>query len=156
MIRKACIRRIHSLISSGLPGVPCPCCPPPTTPTPTLLPGFPAPTGGVDATKESTGEAKSDQKSPNSTLPEEDNKGLFASSVSELRRKAQEHSAALWQLAQTVQQQQQQQKQDAGEEKKKEAADDDGGDDDDLSSDEAIEAVTEGDDDVDVAAASSP
>ena len=32
---------------------------------------------------------------------------LFSASVSELRRKAQEHSAALWQLAQTVQQQQQ-------------------------------------------------
>ena len=36
---------------------------------------------------------------------------LFSASVSELRRKAQEHSAALWQLAQTVQQQQQQQQQ---------------------------------------------
>jgi ABC-type uncharacterized transport system ATPase subunit len=35
-------------------------------------------------------------------------KDLFATSVSELRRKAQEHSAALWQLAQSVQQQQQQ------------------------------------------------
>ena len=32
---------------------------------------------------------------------------LFSASVSELRRKAQEHSAALWQLAQTVQQTQQ-------------------------------------------------
>ena len=34
---------------------------------------------------------------------------LFNSSVAELRRKAQEHSAALWQLAQSVQVQQQQQ-----------------------------------------------
>ena len=40
---------------------------------------------------------------------------LFNSSVAELRRKAQEHSAALWQLAQSVQVQQQQQQQQQGE-----------------------------------------
>ena len=57
-------------------------------------------------------EDKSDSKAksnaeeglPNSASAASD---LFSASVSELRRKAQEHSAALWQLAQTVQQTQQ-------------------------------------------------
>jgi len=51
---------------------------------------------------------KKDKTSPSTS---ENPQEMFHSSVAELRRKAQEHSAALWQLAQSVQQQHQEQQQ---------------------------------------------
>ena len=95
----------------GLDGLPYPCCPPPPPlPTDSLLNIPPTPPliqPVVDKTDSKAGSgAKSDaEEGPsNSTSAASD---LFSASVSELRRKAQEHSAALWQLAQTVQQTQQ-------------------------------------------------
>ena len=80
----------------------------PPTPPP-FIPSAPNPevkTGDkTDGAKSTAEEGQS-----NSTSAASD---LFSASVSELRRKAQEHSAALWQLAQTVQQTQQQQNDEA-------------------------------------------
>ena len=73
--------------------------------TPPLLPAA-APGLSAADPKDKIGQGA---EANSSELPEENSSDLFSASVSELRRKAQEHSAALWQLAQTVQQQQQQQ-----------------------------------------------
>ena len=103
----------------GLAGLPCPCCPPApplasdsllaVPQTPPLLPAAAAPSLSADP-KDKIGQG-AESNCGGCEQPEENSSDLFSASVSELRRKAQEHSAALWQLAQTVQQQQQQQQQ---------------------------------------------
>ena len=95
---------------SGLGGLPCPCCPPSLAPDsllniptpPPLIP--PTPNISSSEAEDKTG-IKGAAKSNEENLSTSSASDLFSASVSELRRKAQEHSAALWQLAQTVQQQ---------------------------------------------------
>ncbi|TRY80564.1 hypothetical protein TCAL_04552 [Tigriopus californicus] len=107
----------------GLSGMPCPCCPaslsnpsspskdkmgsPPVSqnglPTPdNLFPMDPLPPGQIMNGLGNPGLAGSDSAANLSASSD-----LFSSSVAELRRKAQEHSAALFHLAQSVHQKQQ-------------------------------------------------
>ena len=95
--------------NSGLDGLPYPCCPPPPPPplpTDSLLniPPNPPLIPPVEDKSDSKAKSNAEEGPSNSASAASD---LFSASVSELRRKAQEHSAALWQLAQTVQQTQQ-------------------------------------------------
>ena len=94
--------------NSGLDGLPYPCCPPPPPPplpTDSLLniPPNPPLIPPVEDKSDSKAKSNAEESLSNSASASD----LFSASVSELRRKAQEHSAALWQLAQTVQQTQQ-------------------------------------------------
>ena len=93
------------IVFSGLGGLPCPCCPPRlgglpdtlgvtssiSTPVSSVLTGSsPSLTGN--------GTSETDEK-----LVKSDRDVLFTASVAELRRKAQEHSAAIWQSLQQIQ-----------------------------------------------------
>ena len=114
--RKRVIASSHS--PSGLSGLPCPCCPPrlpllSTSPTaPSLLDAKTSPnsesraesgSGNGDVLSGAAAAATASQKSKNFV----ENSGKdFGASVAELRKKAQEHSAAIWQSLQLAQQHQ--------------------------------------------------
>ena len=94
------MRHINKFRTSGIPGLPCPCCPPriglpeaifstttPTTPISSIL---------TTSTPSLTPSLTDSEK------PSGSKDILFTASVAELRRKAQEHSAALWQSLQQI------------------------------------------------------
>lgn len=76
-------------VSTGLTGIPCPCCPPRLA--------LPSSTDNSSATSltSPTSEGEKSNKDQHRDV-------LFTASVAELRRKAQEHSAALWQSLQSL------------------------------------------------------
>ena len=84
----------------GIPGLPCPCCPPriglPDTIFSTATPTTPISSILTTSTPSLTPTLTETEK------PSGSKDILFTASVAELRRKAQEHSAALWQSLQQI------------------------------------------------------
>lgn len=81
----------------GIPGLPCPCCPP-RLPDSIFSTSTPTPVSSIlSNSTPSLTETPEKPKDPSKEV-------LFTASVAELRRKAQEHSAAIWQSLQQFQQ----------------------------------------------------
>ena len=105
------MRNFYPFVFTGLTGLPCPCSPPrlggltdtlgatsTSIPTPTVSSAL---TNSILSTIQPA--ASGTGSTEEEKLVKSDRDVLFTASVAELRRKAQEHSAALWQSLQQIQ-----------------------------------------------------
>ena len=86
----------------GIPGLPCPCCPPRLGTLPESIFSTAA-TPVSSILSNSTPSLLTDSEGLSSKPKADSKEVLFTASVAELRRKAQEHSAAIWQSLQQFQ-----------------------------------------------------
>ena len=93
---------ITTLFFLGIPGLPCPCCPPRLGTLPESIFSTAA-TPVSSILSNSTPSLLTDSEGLSSKPKADSKEVLFTASVAELRRKAQEHSAAIWQSLQQFQ-----------------------------------------------------